>query len=210
VISGAGTTSDAVFKADLIKLIPHLRAFAFSIARRPEAEDLAQEAMVRAWKARASYRQGTNFKAWVFTILRNQHMSAGRRAWRSTPLEPGVAENTLVANDNSHASEELVDVRSAMLKLPFEQRQALALVGAAGLTYQETAEICGCAEGTVKSRVSRARAGLLAILAGREHRQRASSDVSASRVFDSVMAESAEMQRVALADRRLGGGGLVA
>lgn len=178
-----------------MKLIPHLRAFAFSIARRPEAEDLAQEAMLKAWRARASYRADTNFKAWVFTILRNHHMSIGRRAWRSTSLEPGVAESTLVANDNLHASEELVDVRNAMLKLPFEQRQALALVGAAGLSYMETAQICGCAEGTVKSRVSRARTGLLAILAGRERRQRASSDVSATDVFETLMVESADMQR---------------
>ena len=93
--------------------------------------------MVKAWRARASYEPGSNFKAWVFTILRNQHTSLARRAWRSQPLDPGVAESTLMASDDPMASEELLDVRSAMLLLPFEQRQALALVGAAGLSYKE-------------------------------------------------------------------------
>jgi len=185
---------DAAFKAELVKLIPHLRAFAFSIARSSDAEDLAQDAMMRAWRARASYQTGTNFKAWIFTILRNHHTSLARRAWRSRPLDPEVAENTLVANDDPMASEELLDVRSAMLVLPFDQRQALALVGAAGLSYKETAAICGCAEGTVKSRVSRARSELLAILEHRKHKRRAQTNVSASRAFETIMAEAAAMQ----------------
>ena len=179
------TVDDAGFKAELVRLIPHLRAFAFSIARASEAEDLAQDAMVKAWRARASYEPGSNFKAWVFTILRNQHTSLARR---SQPLDPGVAESTLMA------SEELLDVRSAMLLLPFEQRQALALVGAAGLSYKETAKICGCAEGTVKSRVSRARSELLVILDRRKHRQRVRTNVPAARVFENIMAEAAAMQ----------------
>ena len=185
---------DAAFKAELVKLIPHLRAFAFSIARSSDAEDLAQDAMVRAWRARASFQPGTNFKAWIFTILRNHHTSLARRAWRSQPLDPEVAENTLVANDDPMSSQELLDVRSAMLLLPFEQRQALALVGAAGLSYKETAAICDCAEGTVKSRVSRARTELLAILEGRKHKQRAQTNVPASRAFDTIMAEASAMQ----------------
>ena len=177
-----------------MKLIPHLRAFAFSIARSAEAEDLAQDAMMRAWRARASYEPGTNLKAWTFTILRNQHTSDARRSWRSQPLDPEIAENTQVANDDPMASAELLDVRSAMLQLPFEQRQALALVGAAGLSYKETADICGCAEGTVKSRVSRARTELVAILERRKNQRRASTDVPASRAFDTMMAEAAAMQ----------------
>ena len=185
------TVDDAGFKAELVRLIPHLRAFAFSIARASEAEDLAQDAMVKAWRARASYEPGSNFKAWVFTILRNQHTSLARR---SQPLDPGVAESTLMASDDPMASEELLDVRSAMLLLPFEQRQALALVGAAGLSYKETAKICGCAEGTVKSRVSRARSELLVILDRRKHRQRVRTNVPAARVFENIMAEAAAMQ----------------
>lgn len=155
-----------------------------------------------AWKARASYMPGTNFKAWVFTILRNRHMSLGRRAWRSQPLDPRIAEMTLVANDDPHAAEELIDVRSAMLLLPFEQRQALALVGAAGLTYKEAAAICSCAEGTIKSRVSRARVELIALLDRRTCTRRASTDVQAACVLEHMLTEARAMKSPT-ADRRI-------
>jgi RNA polymerase sigma-70 factor (ECF subfamily) len=185
---------DADFKAQLLHLIPHLRAFAFSLARRNGGEDLAQEAMMRAWKARASYQPGTNFKAWLFTILRNQHMSIGRRAWRTRPLDPEIAENTLVANDDPAAREDLVDVRNAMQGLKFVQRQALMLVGAAGLSYTQTAAICGCAEGTIKSRVSRARTQLAAILESRKLKPRERTAVTAGTVLETIMAEANSMQ----------------
>jgi len=194
VVRILSVAEDAAFKKALVKLIPHLRAFAFSVARSAEAEDLAQDAMLRAWKARASYEPDTNLKASCFTILRNQYTSGARRSWRSQPLDPEIAETVLIANDNPHASEELVDVRNAMLQLPFEQRQALALVGAAGLSYKETAAICECAEGTVKSRVSRARAGLQAILSSMEHGQRARATTPAAHVFGAIIADAASMQ----------------
>ena len=187
--------TDAEFKAQLLAVIPHLRAFAHSIARRPDAEDLAQEAMLRAWKARTSFQPGTNFKGWIFTILRNEQYSRGRRSWRSQPLDPEVAENTLVANDDPIAREDLLDVRNAMQELSFEHRQALALVSAAGLSYIEAAEICACAIGTVKSRVSRARSELANILERRQLTQRVRTEVSSSQAFDAIMAETAEMQR---------------
>lgn len=150
--------------------------------------------MLKAWRARASYQPDTNLKAWLFTILRNQHTTLARRSWRSQPLDPGVAENTLVAIDDPMMSEELLDVRSAMLLLSFEQRQALALVSAAGLSYAQTAEICGCAEGTVKSRVSRARSELQTILDQRTRVQRARNDVPASCAFETMMVEATAMQ----------------
>lgn len=186
--------SDAEFKAQLVKLIPHLRAFAHSVSRSPEAEDLAQESLLRAWRARASFQPGTNFKGWIFTILRNEQYSRGRRSWRTQPLSPEVAENTLVAHDNPTAREDLLDVRNAMQQLTFEHRQALALVSAAGLSYIEAAVICNCAVGTVKSRVSRARTELVAILEGRQRTTRVRTDVSSSRAFESIMAETAELQ----------------
>ena len=130
-------TADATFKADLVLLIPHLRAFAYSMARRSIADDLAQEAMLKAWKSRATYKRGTNLKAWTFTILRNLFLSDARRSWRTQPLDPVVAENTLVANDDPFPSEELLDVRNAMQLLPDDQREALILVGPAGLSYEE-------------------------------------------------------------------------
>lgn len=186
--------TDTEFKEQLMKVIPHLRAFAYSVSRSPEAEDLAQEALLRAWRARASFQPGTNFKGWIFTILRNEQYSRGRRSWRTQPLSPEVAENTLVAHDNPAAREDLLDVRNAMQQLTFEHRQALALVAAAGLSYIEAAVICDCAVGTVKSRVSRARTELVAILEGRQRTTRVKTDVTSSGAFDCIMAETAEFQ----------------
>jgi RNA polymerase sigma-70 factor (ECF subfamily) len=156
----------------------------------PAADDLAQDALAKSWKARAHYQAGTNLKAWVFTIMRNAFFSDQRRSWRIAPLDPTVAENTMIASDDPTWSEELLDVRNAMQLLPVEQREALILVGPAGLSYEETASICGCAIGTVKSRVSRARANLLAILEKKSAGQRMQSDIHASGAFDDIMAQA--------------------
>ena len=83
---------------------------------------------MKAWKSRATYQPGTNLKAWVFTILRNKFISNKRRDWRSQPLDPGVAESTLVVHDDPSTREELLDVRNAMRLLPDVQREALILV----------------------------------------------------------------------------------
>ena len=180
-----------------------MRAFAISLAGPARGEDLAQDAMLRAWKARANYQRGTNMKAWTFTILRNQFVSEGRRAWRTMPLDPEVAENTLVANDDPHAVEELLDVRNAMMRLPVIQREALILAGPAGLTYEEVAKIFGCAIGTVKSRVSRARSSLVALLASSERGRRRRTSVSSATVFDEIMQSAAELKhRVAPAEEQ--------
>ncbi len=165
------------------------------MAGRTAGEDLAQDAMAKAWNSRAGYQAGTNMKAWVFTILRNQFLSAKRRAWRSTPLEHGVAENTLVANDDPSSSEELLDVRNAMQLLPHDQREALILAGPAGLSYDETALICGCAVGTVKSRVSRARAALAAMLERNASGQRSRTEISSANAFEDIMQQAASLKR---------------
>jgi RNA polymerase sigma-70 factor (ECF subfamily) len=158
--------ADEVFKAELIGLIPQMRAFARSLCMNTaEAEDLAQEGLLKAWNSRASYQPGTNMKAWTFMIIRNQFYSDKRRSWRSTPLDPETAERTLVAATDPVASIELDEVRRALAMLSDEQREALIMVGAGGLAYEEVAEICGCAVGTIKSRVSRARDRLAEILA---------------------------------------------
>ncbi len=187
-------SDDAAFKTDLVALIPHLRAFARSLSGTRDADDLAQEAMLKGWQARASFVPGTNLKAWLFMILRNHFLSEKRRSWRSLPLDPEVAENTLVANDSPSSAEELVDLRSAMQLLPDDQREALILVGAAGLSYEETAAICGCAIGTIKSRVSRARTALAAILETRISGSRASSDTCATQVCNLILAEATTLQ----------------
>jgi len=115
---------------------------------------------MKAWDARASYQMGTNMKAWTFMILRNQFYSEKRRSWRQSQLDQEAAERTLVAVDDPEAPVALDELRLALASLPEEQREALVLVGAGGFAYEEAAEICNCAVGTVKSRVSRARRAL--------------------------------------------------
>ena len=156
---------DAAFRAQLVALIPQLRAFARSLTGdATAADDLAQDAMVKAWDARASYQMGTNMKAWTFMILRNQFYSEKRRSWRQTQLDQEAAERTLVAIDDPASPVALDELRMGLAMLPAEQREALILVGAGGFAYEEAAAICGCAVGTVKSRVSRARRALQDIL----------------------------------------------
>jgi RNA polymerase sigma-70 factor, ECF subfamily len=156
---------DTEFKNALVALIPQLRAFARTLTGDPTAaDDLAQDAMMKAWDARVSFEMGTNMKAWTFMILRNQFYSEKRRSWRQTQLDQEAAERTLVAIDDPAAPVALNELRLGLAMLPEEQREALVLVGAGGFAYEEAAVICGCAVGTVKSRVSRARRALQAIL----------------------------------------------
>jgi RNA polymerase sigma-70 factor (ECF subfamily) len=168
----ADPARDQVFKRELVSLIPQLRAFARSLTGDPTAaDDLAQDAMVKAWDARASFEMGTNMKAWTFMILRNQFYSEKRRSWRQSQLDQEAAERTLVAIDDPSAPVALDELRMGLAMLPAEQREALVLVGAGGFAYEEAAVICGCAVGTVKSRVSRARRALMEILRrGEYHR----------------------------------------
>jgi RNA polymerase sigma-70 factor (ECF subfamily) len=157
---------DRRFERELVQLIPQVRAFARTLCGdAAAADDLAQEAVAKAWAARSGYTLGTNMKAWLFMILRNQFYSEKRRSWRSSHLDPEVAANTLVAVDDPSAPIELDDVRRAVAMLPDEQREALILIGAAGLSYEEVSEIMGVAIGTIKSRVSRARDRIALLLA---------------------------------------------
>jgi RNA polymerase sigma-70 factor, ECF subfamily len=157
--------STTEFKKALLESVPHLRAFARSLCNDAvAADDLVQDTMLRAWKARDSYTANTSFRAWSFTILRNVFYSEKRRSWRSTELAPEIAERTLVASDNPAKGMELVELRNALDHLPDDQREAIILVGAGGMAYEEAAQIVGCAVGTIKSRVSRARKALTAML----------------------------------------------
>jgi RNA polymerase sigma-70 factor (ECF subfamily) len=175
---------EAAFKAELVALIPHLRAFARTLAGDPTAaDDLAQDAMMKAWDARASYQMGTNMKAWTFMILRNQFYSEKRRSWRQTQLDQEAAERTLVAVDDPEAPVALDELRLGLSMLPAEQREALILVGAGGFAYEEAADICGCAVGTVKSRVSRARRALQGILEAGNYKRDGASASDAMRTI---------------------------
>ena len=181
------SSDDEAFKRELVQLIPHLRAFARTLTGdATAADDLAQDAMMKSWDARASYQMGTNMKAWTFMILRNQFYSEKRRSWRQSQLDQEAAERTLVAVDDPEAPVALDELRQALNALPEEQREALILVGAGGFAYEEAAEICQCAVGTVKSRVSRARKALQATLerGGYQRDGRAAGDAMRSILAD--------------------------
>jgi RNA polymerase sigma-70 factor (ECF subfamily) len=155
-----------LFRQELTELIPHLRAFARSLCGNPTlADDVAQDAMLKAWKSREKFKPGSNLKAWTFTILRNQFYSIKRRSWRATSLDQEIAEQTIMANSNQEKVVELNELRRGLDSLKDDQREALILIGASGLSYEEAAEVCGCAVGTIKSRVSRARKALEVIMA---------------------------------------------
>ncbi len=153
--------SDADFKKELEALIPHLRAFARNLCGRADmADDLAQDALLKAWAARKRYKAGTNMRAWVFVILRNQFLSQMRRSRFKGEWDESVAERTLSTPAHQDHQMQLTDLQRALMRLPPAQREALILVGAGGFSYEEAASICDCAVGTVKSRVARARVAL--------------------------------------------------
>ena len=170
---------DGEFKAGLLELIPFLRAFARSLCGNPDiADDLAQETLVKAWQSRATFAPGTNLKAWLFTILRNQFYSDRRRAWRQAPWDQDAAERIPGASEEQAWAAELSDTARALSSLSDEQREALILVGAGGFSYEAAAQICNCAVGTVKSRVARARKTLIGILEGSEPLAAAGTDTT--------------------------------
>lgn len=157
--------SDRDFKRALAEVAPHLRAFARGLCGcRDRADDLAQEAMLRAWAARERYAAGTNFKAWTFTILRNHFYSEARRARFHGEYDELAAERILRAEASQESAVELADVLRALTAIPESYREALVLVAAGNLSYEEIADICGIALGTVKSRICRARAMLSKII----------------------------------------------
>jgi RNA polymerase sigma-70 factor (ECF subfamily) len=159
--------TDQDFRKDLLGLIPFLRAFSRSLCGDRElADDLAQEALAKAWQSRDTFRAGSNLKAWLFTILRNQFYSDRRRAWRQAPWDDAAAERMPVARGEQVWAVQLSDTARALRGLPAEQREALILVGAGGFSYEDAARISNCAVGTVKSRVARARKALSAALEG--------------------------------------------
>lgn len=153
------------FKQDLLGAIPSLRAFGVSLTQNSDkADDLVQETLVKAWDKQSSFQPGTNLKAWLFTILRNEFYSQMRKRGREVQDSDGAMTARLAIHPSQHGSLDLDDFRTALEKLPEDQREAIILIGASGFSYEEAAEICNCAVGTIKSRVSRARTRLQDIL----------------------------------------------
>ena len=158
----------AEFETGLTILVPYLRAFARSLCGKRElADDLAQSTVTRALRFRRSFAPGTNLKAWLTTILRNEYCSHRRRAWRQVPWDAGLAEMIRTPPGEQQWRVELSDTARAMRSLPTAQREALILVGVGGYSHEDAALLARCAVGTVKSRVGRARQSLRKILDGR-------------------------------------------
>ncbi len=158
--------SDEMFKEELARVIPHLRAFGRSLSgSRDLADDLVQETLLKAWAARARFQAGTNMRAWTFIILRNLFLSQMRRARFRGEWDEVTANRILAAPASQDRHVELNDLQRALLHLPASQREALILVGAGGFAYEEAADICGCAVGTIKSRVARGRVALETLMA---------------------------------------------
>ncbi|WP_029350655.1 sigma-70 family RNA polymerase sigma factor [Bosea sp. 117] len=157
---------DPSLRDEIIAAIPNLRAFAISLSGSVDrADDLVQETLLRAFANIASFRPGTNLSAWLFTILRNLFRSEYRKRRREVPDSDGLFAATLATNPDQTTHLDFEDFRAALDRLPADQREALVLVGASGFSYEETAEICNCAVGTIKSRVNRARRRLGEMLA---------------------------------------------
>jgi RNA polymerase sigma-70 factor (ECF subfamily) len=157
--------TDPDIRAALLAAIPHLRAFAISLAGSVEqADDLVQDTIVRALGFIDRFEPGTNFQAWMFTILRNQFHSTYRKRKREVEDVDGAFASKLSTIPDQDARLEFSDFNSALARISPDQREAILLVGAEGFTYEEAAVICGTKVGTIKSRVNRARTRLAELL----------------------------------------------
>ena len=155
---------ESVRKA-VLGAVPSLRAFAISLCGNVDrADDLVQETLLRALANIQSFQPGTNMSAWLFTILRNHFRSEYRKRRREVEDSDGHYAETLKTQPDQYGQVEFKEFQVALTQLPADQREALILVGASGFSYEEAANICGCAVGTIKSRVNRARTRLAELM----------------------------------------------
>lgn len=156
---------DAEFREPLLKAIPSLRPFGISLSGDAKwADDLVQDTLLRALANIDRFQLGTNLNAWLFTILRNLFHSEYRKRRREVEDVDGAYSKNLMSLPDQDSHLDFEDLRTALAQLPPDQREALLLIGASGFSYEETAEICDCAVGTIKSRVNRARSRLAELL----------------------------------------------
>jgi RNA polymerase sigma-70 factor (ECF subfamily) len=149
----------------MLAAIPPLRTFAFSLCRdREYADDLVQETLLRACDNIARFEPDTKMTAWLITILRHQFYADYRKRRREVADVDGIYADTLVTQPAQFACTEYRELRRALDKLPGDMRDAIVLIAGSGASYDEAARICGCAVGTIKSRVHRARMRLAEML----------------------------------------------
>jgi RNA polymerase sigma-70 factor (ECF subfamily) len=152
-------------KSELIGAVPNMRAFALSLSGNADrADDLVQETLVKAWDKIDTFEEGTNLKAWLFTILRNAYFSELRKFKREVADPEGDYAANLATEPEQPSHLDMAYLSAALDQLPPDQCEAVLLVGAEGFTYEEAGAICGCAVGTIKSRVNRARNRLAQLL----------------------------------------------
>jgi len=164
-MNGPVPENERPFKRELLSVMPNLRAFAMSLSgKHDKADDLVQNTIMKAWANQSSFQPGTNMKAWLFTILRNEFYSQMRKRGREIQDSDGVMTENMAVHPAQYGSLDLQDFALALAKLPDDQREAIILVGASGFSYEEAAEISECAVGTIKSRVNRARLKLQELL----------------------------------------------
>jgi RNA polymerase sigma-70 factor (ECF subfamily) len=160
--SGETDTDSSADAGAIVDLIPALRAFARTFCRNPDdADDLVQETLMKGIANIDKFEPGTRMKSWLFTIMRNTHYTRAKIAARESPGLLDCASSRTVSEPSQEWSMQSIEVRDAINRLPTHHREVLVLIGVLGVSYEETAEICGCAVGTVKSRLNRARLGLL-------------------------------------------------
>lgn len=159
--AGEAAVVHDLFQRQLLEHIPRLRAFAVSLTHNPEeADDLVQDVLLRAWRARDSFELGTNLHAWLFRILRNTFYNDAVVKRRAVQDVDGALAAKLASAPNQEWRLRWSEMLEALQQLKPHAREALLMIAAAGLSYEDAAEICGCPVGTIKSRVKRARAEL--------------------------------------------------
>ena len=161
-----GDPGHADFRQELVVHLPHLRAVARGLTgHRDRADDLVNDTILKALSAESQFRPGTHLRAWLMTILRNHYINGLRRTRIEVETIGEIPEAALSAQPNQEHVVEVNEVAGALLRMSLEHREILVLVSAAGLSYEEAAEVCGCAVGTIKSRLNRARGELRKVLA---------------------------------------------
>jgi RNA polymerase sigma-70 factor (ECF subfamily) len=159
-----------------------LSSYALGLCRNPVlADDLVQQTALQAWEARHHLRAQSNVRSWLFVILRNYHYSLRRRRKCEVEDPEGTLSDSIAVAPIHHGEGDLADVSIALRELPKDQQQALHHVALRGLSYAETARLCSCKEGTIKSRVARARQRLLETVSGGGSQDRSHSRVNVAR-----------------------------
>ena len=184
------------FERELIALLPHLRNFSRMLCRRQDfAEDITQETLIKAWRARDRFEPGTNLRAWLFTILRHEFYSHKRRAWRQAPWDEGFADSIPGPADEQSWAMDLSDCTRALGQLPVGQRETLLLVGVGGFGYEDAARLLQSPVGTLKSRLARGRRNLTKLLAS-DQPLKPRSEARATTGVDDILAQMAAVEAV--------------